>query len=162
MDDYLTKPLRAAELWEAIGRVMADQHASDLLPSHLLSPSVLLAACGADAQMLKKMCRSFTTRAPEYLSLVDGALRDRDASTLRELAHKFNGLVSAFSTPAGDLAASLEDVASIARFDEARALFDKLRTIVPELIRKTDGLTLELLRREEQAASDPESVPRAH
>jgi two-component system sensor histidine kinase/response regulator len=162
MDDYLTKPLRAAELWEAIGRVMADQHASDLLPSQLLSPSVLLAACGADAQMLKKMCRSFTTRAPEYLSLVDGALRDRDASTLRELAHKFNGLVSAFSTPAGDLAASLEDVAAIARFDEARALFDKLRTIVPELIRKTDGLTLELLRREEQAASDPESVPRAH
>ena len=148
MDDYLTKPLKAAELWAAIGRVMADRSSGDSHPPHLLSPSVLLAACGDDAEMLHKMCRSFAARAPEYLSRVESALRDRDAATLREVAHKFNGLLSAFSTPAGDLAASLEDLAAGSRLDEARGVVEGLDTIVRELVRLTDGLTLDDLRRE--------------
>jgi CheY-like chemotaxis protein/HPt (histidine-containing phosphotransfer) domain-containing protein len=147
MDDYLTKPLKAAELWAAIGRVMADRSSGDSQPLHLLSPCVLLAACG-DSEMLHKMCRSFAARAPEYLSCVESALRDRDAATLREVAHKFNGLLSAFSTSAGDLAASLEDLAAGSRLDEARDVVERLDTIVRELVRLTDGLTLDDLRRE--------------
>jgi two-component system, sensor histidine kinase and response regulator len=148
MDDYLTKPLKAAELWAAIGRVVADRSSGDSHPPHLLSPSVLLAACGDDAEMLHKMCRSFAARAPEYLSRVESALCDRDAATLREVAHKFNGLLSAFSTPGGNLAASLEDLAARSRLDEARGVVERLNTILSELVRLTDGLTLDDLRRE--------------
>jgi HPt (histidine-containing phosphotransfer) domain-containing protein len=115
---------------------------------NLLSPSVLLAACGDDAAMLRTMCRSFAARAPDHLARVEGAVRDRDAVTLREAAHKFNGLLSAFSTPAGDLAASLEDLAAGSRLDEARTIVKRLGTIVPELVRLTDSLTLDDLRQE--------------
>jgi len=153
MDDYLTKPLRAAKLWAAIGQVMADRSPGESHPSHLLSPSVLLAGCGDDAEMLHKMCRSFAARAPEHLARVDRAVRDRDAATLREVAHKFNGLLSAFSTPAGDLAASLEDLAAESRLDEARTTVERLGTVVRELVRLTDGLSLETLRHADAALS---------
>jgi two-component system sensor histidine kinase/response regulator len=97
---------------------------------------------------LHKMCRSLAARAPEYLACIENALRDHDAATLREAAHKFSGVLSAFSTPAGDLAAALEDFAAGSRLDEARALVGRLGTIVRELVRLTDGLTLDDLRRE--------------
>jgi PAS domain S-box-containing protein len=155
MDDYLTKPLRAAELWAAIGRVMADRSPGDSHPPYLLSPSVLLAACGDDAEMLHKMCRAFAARAPEYLARVEGALRDRDPATLREAAHKSIGLLSAFSTPAGDLAASLEDLAAGSRLDEARTIVERLGPIVRELVRLTDGLILDDLRREGRSRNGP-------
>jgi two-component system, sensor histidine kinase and response regulator len=134
MDDYLTKPPRAAELWAAIGRVMADRSPGDSAPPDLLSPSVLIAACGDDAAMPRTMGRSFAARAPEYLVHVEGALRDPDVATLRDAAHTFNGLLSAFATPAGDLAASLEDLAAGSRLDEARAVVGRLGTLVRELV----------------------------
>jgi two-component system sensor histidine kinase/response regulator len=155
MDDYLTKPLHAAELWAAMGRVMADRSPGDSEPPYHLSPSVLIAACGDDAEMLRTMCRSFAARAPEYLARVEGALRDHEVATLREAAHKFNGLLSAFSTPAGDLAASLEDLAAGSRLDEARAVVERLGTIVRELVRQTDVLTIGALRRKGPSDDGP-------
>jgi two-component system, sensor histidine kinase and response regulator len=155
MDDYLIKPLNAAELWAAIGRVMANRSPGDSDPPYLLSPSVLIAACGDDAEMLRKMCRAFAARAPEHHARVEGALRDHDAATLREAAHKFSGLLSAFSTPAGDLAASLEDLAAGSRLDEARALVERLGTLVRELVRLTDGLTIDDLRRKGRSGDGP-------
>jgi two-component system, sensor histidine kinase and response regulator len=146
MDDYLTKPLTAAELWAAIGRVMADRSLGDSHLPYLPSPSVLLAACGDDAEMLHRMCRSFAARAPEHLARIEGALRDCGAAALREAAHKFNGLLSAFSTPLGDMAASLEDLAAESRLDEARTIVKRLSTLVPEIVRLTDSLTLDDLR----------------
>jgi two-component system, sensor histidine kinase and response regulator len=127
MDDYLTKPLRTVELWAAIDRVLRDRPPGTPNSPSLLSPSVLLAACGDDAEMLNTMCRSFAARAPEHLARIELAVRDRDAATLREAAHKFNGLLSAFSTPAGELAASLEDLATESRLDEARSIVERLR-----------------------------------
>ena len=86
MDDYLNKPLMAAELWSAINRVTTDQPQGASDSPSLLSPSVLLAACGDDAEMLRTMCRSFSVRAPEHLARLERAMRDRDAATLREAA----------------------------------------------------------------------------
>ncbi len=157
MDDYLNKPLVAAELWAAIKRVTTDRTQGTSDSSSLLSPSVLLAACGEDAEMLRTMCRSFSVRAPEHLARIERALRDRDAATLREAAHKFNGLLSAFSTPAGELAASLEDLAAESRLDEARSIVERLRTIVPALVGFSEGLTLETLRKLARAAGEPQS-----
>ena len=50
--------------------------------------------------MLQKMCRSLGARVPEHLAAVREALQDHDASRLREAAHKFCGMLSAFSTVA--------------------------------------------------------------
>ncbi len=64
MDDYLTKPFTAAQLWAAIDRVVRrrPQEKTDRLDP--IDPKVLLAACGADAAMLQKMCRSLGGASP--------------------------------------------------------------------------------------------------
>ena len=62
MDEYLTKPFKAAKLWAAIERVVKRYPPQCLERLNLIDPQVLLAACGADAAMLQKMCRSLEAR----------------------------------------------------------------------------------------------------
>ena len=122
----------------------------------LLDPVVLLAACGDDAEGLHELCHDFQTYAPARLAEVGDALRDQDAPRLREAAHKLCGLLSAFSTVAGNLASDLEDHAAGGQLDEARPLVDRLETIAQELIRQVDGLSHESLRRQAGTADGPD------
>jgi CheY-like chemotaxis protein/HPt (histidine-containing phosphotransfer) domain-containing protein len=155
MDDFLSKPIQAADLWAAIDRVLRRAEGktqgpvpSSLLPppSSVLDPPVLLAACGGDAVILEKICQTFRDRLPDHLGAVRDALRERDAARLREAAHKLAGMVSAFSTAAGGVASELEDQAEQGRLDEARALLGQLEGMSEELLRLTGGLSLETLR----------------
>ena len=138
MDDFLAKPIRAADLWAAIDRVlrkdeggrMKDEKedasapgSSFILPpssygEDLLDPSVLLAACGGDAVILERICRTFRASLPDHVTAVRDALRDRDAVRLREAAHRLCGMASAFSTAAGGVASDLEDHAAQGRLEE--------------------------------------------
>ena len=140
MDDYLTKPFKAADLWAAIDRVVRRRppHRPDRLDP--IDPQVLLAACGADPAMLQKMCRSLEARVPEHLAAVREALHSHDALRLREAAHKFCGMLSAFSTVAGNQAADLEDAAASAQLDRAQPIVAQLETIAGELLERVRGL----------------------
>ncbi len=161
MDEYLAKPFNAADLWAAIDRAWRRRPPREAPRPGPLDPKVLLAACGGDPTMLQKMCRSLQARVPEHLAAVREALHDLDASRLREAAHKFNGMLSAFSTVAGNQAADLEDVAASAQLDKAPPILAQLETIAGELLRRVDGLTIEKLRHQAEAAdeSDPTVGP---
>jgi two-component system sensor histidine kinase/response regulator len=156
MDECLTKPFTAAELWAAMDRVLGTAPGK-LFRLDLVDPSVLLAACGGDPIMLRKMCRSLQSRVPEYLAAIQDAVRAQDASRLREAAHKFYGMLSAFSKVAGDLAANLEDLADRGVLQEALQVAEKLEQCATELAGLAGGLTIETLRRQAEApdASDP-------
>jgi two-component system, sensor histidine kinase and response regulator len=146
MDDFLTKPIRRADLLEAIDRVVRRRPHQEPPRPDLVDPAVLLASCGSDPIMLQKMCRSLHARIPEYLAALREALKDQDASRLREAAHKSCGLLSAFSAIAGDLAADLEDVAASGQLDRAAPMLAQLETIVGELLERVDGISIESLR----------------
>jgi PAS domain S-box-containing protein len=153
MDEYLSKPVRAAELSAAIDRVVATGGNPGPDPSDaavgtsLLDPVVLLATCGDDAQGLYELRLDFQTYLPARLVEVGEALRRQDAPRLREAAHKLFGLLSAFSTVAGEVASALEDLAECGQLDEAKPLLERLETMARELIREVDGLSLESLQR---------------
>src|SRR5207247_9699125 len=112
----------------------------------LLDAPVLLAACGGDPALVKKMCQTLTARVPEHLAALHDALRDQEAPRLREAAHKCCGMLSEFSTVAGDLAGSLEDLAAGTRLDKAAPLLEQLEAIAHELVNQVDGITVEALR----------------
>jgi CheY-like chemotaxis protein len=154
MDDYLTKPFTAADLWAAIDRVLRTHPPRQPPRLDLLDAPVLLAACGGDPAMLRKMCRALQSRVPEYLATVRDALHDQDALRLREAAHKFYGMLSAFSTAAGDQAADLEDLAARGLLDEARPIVEQLDRCATELARLAGGLTVETLRKQAEATDD--------
>src|SRR5262249_171213 len=108
MDDFLAKPIQAADLWAAIDRlpcggvasggVMSGEGSEDTtydLPrtTHLIDAQVLLAACGGDDAILQKICGAFRACLPDLVKAIQDALRDRDAPWLREAAHRLAGMV---------------------------------------------------------------------
>src|SRR4051812_22351894 len=105
--------------------------------------------------MLRKMCRSLQSRVPEHLAAIRDALHDQDAQRLREAAHKFCGMLSAFSTVAGDQAADLEDLAARRLLPEALLIVEQLDRCASELVRLAGGLTIETLQKLAEPADDP-------
>jgi CheY-like chemotaxis protein len=171
MDDYLAKPIQAADLWAAIDRIVRirDQNSemrgqksddgapltTDFSDPGLLDPRVILAACGDDAAILKKICKTFRACLPDHLKAVQDALRDRDAPRLREAAHKLCGMVAAFSTSAGGVASQLEDYAAQGQLEEPRPLVAQLDAMAEELMQLVSGLSLETLRDQAGRADEP-------
>jgi two-component system sensor histidine kinase/response regulator len=154
MDDFLAKPIQAANLWVAIDRVVDAHPRADRPGPGLLDPGVLLAACGGDAAILEKICQAFRARLPDHLAAVQDALRERDTRRLREAAHQLCGMVAAFSTVAGGVASELEDYAAQDQLEEARPLVGQLETMAQELLRAVDGLSLDTLRQPPGPADD--------
>jgi CheY-like chemotaxis protein len=132
VDEFLTKPISAAGLLAAIERRVpargvsrpAQMAAGERIG--LLDAVTVLTACGDDAEALRGMCRAFGSYLPVRLTEVGDALRAQDAPRLREAAHKLCGLLSAFSTTAGDVALDLEGHAAQGRLEEARPLVGAL------------------------------------
>jgi PAS domain S-box-containing protein len=165
MDDFLAKPIQAADLCSAIDRlgvsggvVSGEWSASSSptthhspLTTHLLDPYVLLAACGGDAAILEKISQAFRARLPEQLAAIQGALHDQDAPRLREAAHKLSGMVAAFSTVAGGEASDLEDQAARGQLKEAPALVARLEMMAKELMQLAGSLSLDALRKQAAA-----------
>jgi two-component system, sensor histidine kinase and response regulator len=156
MDDFLTKPVRPADLWEAVDRVLRAGPPHHALSPDLLDAPVLLAACGGDPNLLAKMCQSLRERIPEHLAAIRTAFRDHDSLRLREAAHKFCGLLSEFSTVAGDLAGNLEDLAAGAQLEKASPIVEKLEVIAEELVGQIDALSIESLKKRAGTRNDPD------
>ena len=154
MDEFLAKPIQAADLWAATERVTGSRTPGDGPGLGLLDPRVLLAACGGDAAILEKICQVLRARLPDHLIAVQDALRERGAVRLREAAHKLYGTVAAFSTVVGAVASDLEDRAASGQLEEAGPLVEQLEATARELIRQVDGLSIEALRDQAGAAGD--------
>ena len=73
---------------------------------------------------------------------------------MREAAHKFYGMLSAFSTVGGDQAADLEDLAARGLLHEALPVVEQLDRCATELARLAGGLTIETLRKQTEPADD--------
>ncbi len=167
MDECLTKPYSAADLWATMDRVLRKDEsgnrkdeneeaspADSSAATGLIDPMVLLAACGGDPGMLRKMCRRLQSLVPEDLAAVREAFHDQDAPRLREAAHKLYGTLSAFSTAAGDQAADLEDLAARGMLNEALPFVERLNKCATELARLAGGLTVETLQQLAEPAAD--------
>jgi len=102
--------------------------------------------------MLRRMCLSFRSAVPGHLAAIRDALTDADAPRLREAAHRFAGMLAAFSTAAGAMASDLEKKAAGGRLEECRPLVDHLEATARELLRQVDGLSIDALLGQPAAA----------
>jgi CheY-like chemotaxis protein len=146
MDDFQTKPIRPAELLAAISRVLETHSSAEPSRRDLLDAPVLLAACGGDPTLLKRMCQILIARVPEHLAALREAARAQDAPRLREAAHKSCGMLSEFSTAAGDLAGNLEEMAARTQLEKAAVIVEQLESMAHELVKQIEGITVEALR----------------
>jgi CheY-like chemotaxis protein/HPt (histidine-containing phosphotransfer) domain-containing protein len=170
MDEYLAKPVRAAELLAAIDRVVRkeeggrskdeDEKSRAPASSFLLQPpsfanglldgAALLAGCGGDPQLLQKMCRHFRSFVPDRLAEVRLAHRDRDVPRLEEAAHKLGGMVASFSAVAAAEAALLGRLSSQGKFEDANQAHARLTEMVERIISALENLSIDDLEREQR------------
>jgi PAS domain S-box-containing protein len=148
MDDFLAKPIQAADLWAALDRIVGAHPPAGRPRSGLLDPRTVLAACGGDAAILKKICQAFQVSLPDHWRAVQDALREQNTARMREAAHKLCGMVAAFSTAAAGVASEVEDHAARGQLEEARPLVGQLEAMIQELLPVIGGLSLETLRQE--------------
>lgn len=156
MDDFLAKPIQTAALWLTIDRVMqiktpgpAVSHVSATGDSPtLIDARILLAACGDDGAILNKLCQTFRTRLPECHRAVSEAWEKRDASQLREAAHKLCGLIGVCSSVGSTTASQLEEHAAHGNLEECSPFVDTLSHIVPHILQQVGGLSIETLQRQ--------------
>ena len=173
MDEFLSKPVRAADLLAAIDRLVGHpesraekprpiRHPPENRPGPdpqapawtLLDPEAILAACGGDPVILAKICKTFQDRLPHHLQAVERAIEQQDATGLRESAHRLRGIIAAFSSTAGTLAAELEEQGAHGHVNEAQTLLAELRPIARSLLREVDGISIQDLRRNSVATTE--------
>jgi signal transduction histidine kinase/CheY-like chemotaxis protein len=160
MDDYLTKPVHAAELLAAIIRVVSGEGVAPAVKSDdgsatgLIDPAALLAACDGDADLLQKMCRHFQTFVPGRLAEVSEALREQNILRLGEAIHKLGGMVSSFSSIAAEAAALLGRLANEGKIEEAIRTLARLTAIVEGIISVLDKLSIDQLQRQREDARE--------
>ena len=120
---------------------MADESRNDLL-----DPVVLLAGCGGDSLLLRKMIESFQCRAPQYLADLLGAGERSDDAGFRYAAHRLRGLVSSFSTSVAATVGEMEQ-SGIDSPQEYQARCAAVATIVAALSNTVSDLSVAHLER---------------
>ena len=146
MDDFLTKPIAAANLWAAIERVVPPHPRVGHQGLGLLDPEVLLAACGGDPGLLEKLGETLKLQLPDRINAVKTALNNGDAPRLREAAHKLCGMVAAFSTVPVMSRPNSKIEPPTAYWTKRPPLVARLETMAGELVASVDGLSIAMLR----------------
>ena len=146
MDDYLSKPVRGAELDAAIARWTVGQVSGSGGPDD--APSItaagLLEMCEGDAELLADLREAFSEEAPELLGRIAAAVADGDAQAAANAAHTLKGAARSFGpNPAADLAKRMEASAREGRLPVGEEV-DELRTATDRVTADLDRLCAEI------------------
>jgi len=117
MDDYLSKPLRARELLNAVQRHMPPAHAASGR-----SEAYRHALSHADGETVEIIAAPFLAEWPRELAAMQRAIGLQDGATLVRRAHSTKGLLLAFAAhPAAAIAERLQRLAERGRFERGEA-----------------------------------------
>ena len=94
MDDYVSKPVQAARLYEVIERLVP----AGARPRAAMDSEGLLARMDGDKKLLRRMIELFVADCPKMMTRIRRALRKQDWEALRSAAHAMKGAAGNFST----------------------------------------------------------------
>jgi CheY-like chemotaxis protein len=148
MDDYVSKPVRARDLFDAIARSVASgvrsaEREVPSAPPSTIDEADLLDRVGGDRALLQDMVRMFLETYPESLTELRAAVAGGDAARLHRLAHTFKGMVGHFGARAAvEAALRLEVMGREGDLEQAEqtcaALVGAVEDIRPALTRLLD------------------------
>jgi PAS domain S-box-containing protein len=130
MDDYVSKPVRSAELIAVLHRIT--ERASHVGTPHVEQPTpagdpdaerVLnwkraVEQLGSSETTLREVSKVFLEQLPEMMARIRNAVETADADALRESAHRFKGAASALAAESVvELARRLEDAGARRQLD---------------------------------------------
>lgn len=118
----------------------------------VIAPETLLATCGADDEVLARMIAGLRARLPPDLESLRAAVASGDLQRVRQAAHKLYGMVSAFSTTAGDETTAVEEQAEAGQAKNLGETLARLETVLAALVGELTDISVATLeaRRESQ------------
>ncbi len=135
-DEYLSKPIRSADLRAAIGRMVAAPPAPARVhappdPTAEFDREAALEGLGGDEQLLGEVVGLFLDDCPRLLAEIDDAIGRADAPAIKRLGHTVRGVAGNFATPAVvEAARELESSGKEQDWDAARDAFESLRAAI--------------------------------
>ena len=127
MDDYVSKPIRAEDLFRALEPIERAVRASG---TNAAAP-VPAVGSAVSSPIDDELVEIFRAECPVLLGQMDRAIADQDAKTLRRAAHTLKGSAALFSAEhTVNLARNLETMGKEGRFDGAVDALKLLRAQV--------------------------------
>ena len=133
MDGYISKPVRAQELMDALAKLdnSAPGVKAPITPERQESEPIDTAAAldraGGDAELLQQIAELFLKELPGLLTSLRESVAVGDAIGIERAAHKLKGSVGNFSAqPAFDAALKLETVGNEGNLAQAQTAYQEL------------------------------------
>jgi HPt (histidine-containing phosphotransfer) domain-containing protein len=152
MDHYLSKPIRAARLTEAIATAMtlhtaAGRRDCPAVPAEgdgqIIDWSEALHSVNGDQRLLRDIVEAFLDESPRLLATIRSAIEQQDGKTLQRAAHTLKGSTRYFGAMrVSEMALQLESMGARATLTHAR---DTLVDVEREMARLTP-LLVEYMR----------------
>jgi PAS domain S-box-containing protein len=146
MDDFVAKPIDRAALFAALDRA-GHRKLARLHGPHLLCADTLRSSCDDDDGIFNRLCTALVTNLPGDLARAQRAFEHRDFAELRGAAHVLTGVIGNASPCLAALAALLEDAAEGRAVEDAQALLEHLRVLVPTVVTGLAQLSFEAVVR---------------
>jgi HPt (histidine-containing phosphotransfer) domain-containing protein len=158
MDAYVSKPIRAQELFDVLRGLLASAVAGppESEPTESSGPrseepafdlDATLARCDGDWELLGDMVQLFLPQSEALLAQIGAAVESGDAPALEKAAHKLKGSIGNFSAPRAFAAAqSLEELGRRRELDGCRPVCEELEQALARLQTALSSLETETQR----------------
>ncbi len=146
MDDYISKPMKAQELYKTVARVLDNFPAENVVSEPLdvaepekvsipkLDLSRVMDALDGDQDLLKELISDFLVEIPKQLSELKESIEAGNSKQIERKAHSLKGAVANFGADdAYKLAYSLETLGREAKLDQVAPVYDDLEVILNQL-----------------------------
>ncbi len=149
MDDYVSKPFRANELFEVIYRLADDPAAmpdttnrrAAEIDHRVIDTETLIENSMGNMELVREVVGIFLEGYPEWLSALRHAIAIGDSEAANETAHKLKGSLGGIQAGAAwHMALQLERMGREGDLTDARAVMDELEEEIRRLRRALDDL----------------------
>ena len=151
MDDYVSKPISASKLFQAIDALIpaepetqaspSDSPAADGHKSVSLNAEGLIRSFENDQHLFQELVEIFLNDSPQMLSALRDSLNSNDADTFKRTAHSLKGMLRNFQAEsAAETAFELEQIGDRGKLDGADQIVDSLADQLEEVSRKLQQL----------------------
>ncbi len=134
MDGYVSKPIRADELFATVRELLPDEPspaAAHRLDQPPVDKETMLGNVEHDMELLADLVDAFFSDYPEQMRLLEIAIQDGDAEMLYRTAHSLKGAAASLgATPTAHLSLQLENLGRENRCAEAKHLLPQLQAEV--------------------------------
>jgi CheY-like chemotaxis protein len=138
LDDYLSKPVRSADLFRAVESGVLGQKSSTGASAARSKETVFSASefarCTGDKVLMRELLAIFSEDAGALLRDASDAMARGDASLLYQAAHSLKGMIGAYSAPQAFQAVSrLAELAQEEKMSKAAGAFTRVRREIRRL-----------------------------